>query len=303
MIQPTGFFRAKTDSADQARRRLVADFGGEVPNRLAKLATLPGVGRKTANVVLGNAFGIPGITVDTHVGRLSRRLGFTADEDPVKVETGPGRDLPPQGLDDAVAPADLPRPADLPLPQAGLRGLPGLEAVPELRSAGETDPVPRPRSWSRGRPPRTSRSPSRSARDRRAGSPTGSPRSPQRPAGSGRRTSPGPGRLRSGAPPAVLLLFEDGPDGPDVLLTQRAATLRSHAGQVSVPGGPARPRRRRAAGRGAARGAGGDPPRPAGVQVAGAFPNSSCPGQLVLGDAGAGLVGAPLRSGWSTRPR
>ena len=86
LIQPTGFFRAKTDSLIRIGSVLVADFGGEVPDRLDKLVTLPGVGRKTANVVLGDAFGKPGITVDTHVGRLSRRLGFTAEEDPVKVE-------------------------------------------------------------------------------------------------------------------------------------------------------------------------------------------------------------------------
>jgi endonuclease-3 len=86
MIKSTGFFRAKTDSLIKLGGRLVADFGGEVPNRLNQLVTLPGVGRKTANVVLGNAFGIPGITVDTHVGRLSRRFGWTASEDPVVVE-------------------------------------------------------------------------------------------------------------------------------------------------------------------------------------------------------------------------
>jgi endonuclease-3 len=61
-------------------------FGGEVPAKLKDLVTLPGVGRKTANVVLGNAFGIPGITVDTHFGRLARRFGWTTDTDPVKVE-------------------------------------------------------------------------------------------------------------------------------------------------------------------------------------------------------------------------
>jgi endonuclease-3 len=86
IIQPTGFFRAKTQALIKLGDKLVSDFGGEVPNRLEQLTALPGVGRKTANVVLGNAFGIPGITVDTHVGRLSRRLGFTTDEDPVKVE-------------------------------------------------------------------------------------------------------------------------------------------------------------------------------------------------------------------------
>jgi endonuclease-3 len=66
---------------------LVERFDGEVPGRMADLVTLPGVGRKTANVVLGNAFGVPGLTVDTHFGRLVRRFGWTAEEDPVKVET------------------------------------------------------------------------------------------------------------------------------------------------------------------------------------------------------------------------
>ena len=86
MIKSTGFFRAKSDSLLKLGARLVEDFGGEVPNRLDKLVTLPGVGRKTANVVLGNAFDIPGITVDTHVGRLSRRFGWTVSDDPVQVE-------------------------------------------------------------------------------------------------------------------------------------------------------------------------------------------------------------------------
>src|SRR2546421_490978 len=72
----------------QARRlvRLVARHGGEVPGTMEELVQLAGVGRKTANVLLGNAFGVPGITVDTHVGRLSRRLGLTAETDPEKVE-------------------------------------------------------------------------------------------------------------------------------------------------------------------------------------------------------------------------
>ncbi|HET7328119.1 MAG TPA: endonuclease III [Nocardioidaceae bacterium] len=86
LIQPTGFFRAKTESLLKLARALCDDFGGEVPPRLADLVTLPGVGRKTANVVLGNAFGIPGITVDTHFGRLARRFGWTAETDPVRVE-------------------------------------------------------------------------------------------------------------------------------------------------------------------------------------------------------------------------
>ena len=86
LIRPTGFFRAKTNSLMKLGVTLVADFGGEVPSRLEDLVTLPGVGRKTANVVLGNAFGVPGITVDTHFGRLARRFGWTDEQDPVKVE-------------------------------------------------------------------------------------------------------------------------------------------------------------------------------------------------------------------------
>jgi endonuclease III len=86
LIKPTGFFRAKSDSLIKLGSALAESFDGEVPPRLADLVTLPGVGRKTANVVLGNAFGIPGITVDTHVGRLSRRFGWTTQHDPEKVE-------------------------------------------------------------------------------------------------------------------------------------------------------------------------------------------------------------------------
>jgi len=86
IIQPTGFFRAKANSLLAMASQLVAEHGGEVPGRQADLVRLAGVGRKTANVVLGDAFGVPGLTVDTHVGRLSRRLGFTTHEDPVKVE-------------------------------------------------------------------------------------------------------------------------------------------------------------------------------------------------------------------------
>ncbi len=87
MIQSTGFFRAKTSSLIGLGQALVERYDGEVPGRLADLVTLPGVGRKTANVVLGNAFGVPGLTVDTHFGRLARRLGWTAETDPDKVET------------------------------------------------------------------------------------------------------------------------------------------------------------------------------------------------------------------------
>ncbi len=85
-VRPTGFFRAKAETLVRLGAALVERFDGEVPGRLADLVTLPGVGRKTANVVLGDAFGVPGITVDTHVGRVSRRLGWTALKDPVTVE-------------------------------------------------------------------------------------------------------------------------------------------------------------------------------------------------------------------------
>ncbi len=86
VIRPTGFFRNKAKSLIGLSVKLRDEFGGEVPGRLEDLVTLPGVGRKTANVVLGNAFGVPGITVDTHFGRLARRFGWTTQEDPVVVE-------------------------------------------------------------------------------------------------------------------------------------------------------------------------------------------------------------------------
>ncbi|WP_328332602.1 endonuclease III [Kribbella sp. NBC_00382] len=86
ILKPTGFFRAKTNSLLKLGQALVDDYDGIVPNKLEELVKLPGTGRKTANVVLGNAFGIPGITVDTHFGRLVRRFGWTTEEDPVKVE-------------------------------------------------------------------------------------------------------------------------------------------------------------------------------------------------------------------------
>ncbi|WP_084124890.1 endonuclease III [Demequina sp. NBRC 110054] len=86
LIKPTGFYRAKAESLLGLSRDIVERYDGEVPGRLKDLVTLRGVGRKTANVVLGNAFDVPGITVDTHMGRLARRLGLTVNEDPVVVE-------------------------------------------------------------------------------------------------------------------------------------------------------------------------------------------------------------------------
>jgi endonuclease-3 len=94
LIQSTGFFRAKTESLLKLSQALVERYDGQVPGRLEDLVTLPGVGRKTANVVLGNAFGVPGITVDTHFGRLARRFGWTSETDPVKVEHQVGELFP-----------------------------------------------------------------------------------------------------------------------------------------------------------------------------------------------------------------
>ena len=90
LIHPTGFFRNKASSLIGLGQALIERFNGEVPATMAELVTLPGVGRKTANVILGNAFGVPGITVDTHFGRLVRRWRWTAEEDPVKVEHAVG---------------------------------------------------------------------------------------------------------------------------------------------------------------------------------------------------------------------
>ena len=86
LVHSTGFFRAKARNIHGLAMKIESDFNGEVPRTIEQLVTLPGVGRKTANVVLGHAFDTPGITVDTHFGRLSRRFGWTQEKDPVKVE-------------------------------------------------------------------------------------------------------------------------------------------------------------------------------------------------------------------------
>lgn len=86
IIRPTGFYNAKARNIVGLANRLVDDFGGEVPRQIADLVSLPGVGRKTAHVVRGNAFGLPGLTVDTHFGRLARRFALTENTDPVRVE-------------------------------------------------------------------------------------------------------------------------------------------------------------------------------------------------------------------------
>jgi endonuclease-3 len=94
LVKSTGFFRAKAKNIKSLSEKIMNDFDGHVPERLEDLITLPGVGRKTANVVLGHAFNTPGITVDTHFGRLSRRFGWSKSNDPVKVEFEVGYLIP-----------------------------------------------------------------------------------------------------------------------------------------------------------------------------------------------------------------
>ncbi len=95
LVRSTGFYRAKATNLVGMAQGLVGSFGGEVPERLEDLVTLPGVGRKTANVVRSVAFDLPGLPVDTHVGRLARRLGLTDATDPVRAEADLDRLIPP----------------------------------------------------------------------------------------------------------------------------------------------------------------------------------------------------------------
>jgi endonuclease-3 len=94
IIKPTGFFRQKARSIIACSQALVERFGGQVPQDMESLTSLPGVGRKTANLILGQAFGVPGVVVDTHVKRVARRIGFTTSQDPEEVEADLARWLP-----------------------------------------------------------------------------------------------------------------------------------------------------------------------------------------------------------------
>jgi endonuclease-3 len=96
VIEPTGYFHAKAKTLSALCQALCERFGGEVPDTLEELVTLPGVGRKTANLVLGGAFGKPGVVVDTHFARLARRFGWTAQTQPDKIERDVAALLPPQ---------------------------------------------------------------------------------------------------------------------------------------------------------------------------------------------------------------
>lgn len=93
-IRPTGFYRQKAKNIQATMQILIERYGGAVPSEMDALTELPGIGRKSANVILGNIFSVPGIVVDTHVGRVSRRLGLTQEKDPVKVERALGALLP-----------------------------------------------------------------------------------------------------------------------------------------------------------------------------------------------------------------
>ena len=95
-IRSTGFFRNKTKNIIACCKKLISDFGGEAPKTMDELLTLPGVGRKTANLVLGDIFGIPGIVVDTHATRLANRMGFTTNKDPYKIELDLIKIIPPE---------------------------------------------------------------------------------------------------------------------------------------------------------------------------------------------------------------
>jgi endonuclease-3 len=94
LVKSTGFYRAKARNIKMLSQKILTEFNGKVPSDIEDLVTLPGVGRKTANVVLGHGFNIPGITVDTHFGRLSRRFGWSDKKDPVKVEFEVGKLIP-----------------------------------------------------------------------------------------------------------------------------------------------------------------------------------------------------------------
>lgn len=95
-VHSTGFYRQKAKTLKEMSKELVEEFGGKVPGSVGELTRLPGVGRKTANLVLGNAMGVPALFVDTHVSRLAARMGFTANKDPDKIEADLVKLLPPE---------------------------------------------------------------------------------------------------------------------------------------------------------------------------------------------------------------
>ena len=130
-IKPTGFFNQKTKSLRGACARIVEAYGGEVPNTMEDLITLPGVARKTANIVLGNSYGVvEGIAVDTHVRRVGERLGFTSEKDPDKIEQDLMRLIPRKRWFDFTGRDHRSRPGDVRGSQASVRRVSGERSVP-----------------------------------------------------------------------------------------------------------------------------------------------------------------------------
>jgi endonuclease-3 len=150
LVQSTGFFRQKTKSLKNVATAIATDFNGEVPRDLGTLVTLSGIGRKTANVVVGTAYGVPAIMVDTHVRRVSFRLGLTDEDDPVKIEMDLRDLLPPKEWTHfshrlihhgrRICVARAPRCPECPLlplcPQRGVKRVAGAEKKPAPRAAG-----------------------------------------------------------------------------------------------------------------------------------------------------------------------
>ena len=135
LIRSTGFFRNKGKNLLAMATALMERHGGQVPETMDELRALPGVGRKTANVMLGNAFGRnDGVTVDTHVGRIARLLRLTTATDPEKVEQRSDGPVPAAQMDAPVAPAHQPRPRGLHRPPPPVRHLPGGGTMPQRQA-------------------------------------------------------------------------------------------------------------------------------------------------------------------------
>ena len=132
-LQRINFYRKKSEAIQKACRVLVERFGGSVPDNLDDLLTLPGVGRKTANIILGNAFGQQAIGVDTHVARLSQRLGLTEETDPDKIEADLVAIVPADRFGQVLPSPAVSRPPGVPGQETQLPRVPGPEAVPENR--------------------------------------------------------------------------------------------------------------------------------------------------------------------------
>ena len=134
LIRSTGYYRNKAKNLVNCARNIVERYGGAVPEKLDDLVRLPGVGRKTANVVLGSVFGVPGIVVDTHVSRISQRLKLTENKDPVKIEFDLMKVVPKSDWDGFFVASDLLRTGVLPGQKAPLRGLSPFAICASIRT-------------------------------------------------------------------------------------------------------------------------------------------------------------------------